>query len=146
MIKKRIRQTTAILTTACIFSACTQKTEQQPVVQMTEQQPYTEESNLERTTDLAGITEDVETSVCIDYVIESYQNIQQFGYRLFSQQINSKNPVISPVSAYLALAMAGCGADGTTRGEFYNVLGNDMLPLSDDMMNRFPEEIGRAHV
>ena len=62
MIKKRIRQTTAILTTACIFSACTQKTEQQPVVQMTEQQPYTEESNLERTTDLAGITEDVETS------------------------------------------------------------------------------------
>ncbi len=148
MIKKRILQTTAILTTACIFSACTKKaeqqpvvqmTEQQPVVQMTEQQPDTEESNLERTTDLAGMTEDVETSVCIDYVIESYQNIQQFGYRLFSQQINSKNPVISPVSAYLALAMAGCGADGTTRGEFYNVLGNDMLPLSDDMMNRFPE-------
>ena len=82
MIKKRILQTTAILTTACIFSACTKKaeqqpvvqmTEQQPVVQMTEQQPDTEESNLERTTDLAGMTEDVETSVCIDYVIESYK-------------------------------------------------------------------------
>ncbi|MDE6365011.1 MAG: serpin family protein [Lachnospiraceae bacterium] len=136
MIKKGILLTTAIVTAACIFSACTQKTGQQTDLLMTEQEQNTEEQNMANATDLK---EDTETGVCIDYVIESYQNIQQFGYRLFSQHLNSKNPVISPVSAYLALTIAGCGADGATREEFYDVLGKDMIPLSDDLMNRFPK-------
>lgn len=60
-----------------------------------------------------------------------YENIRKFGYYLFEQMAGDENPVISPVSAYLTLTVAGCGADGTTRDEFYNVLGKNM-------------EIGRA--
>ena len=77
-------------------------------------------------------------AVTIDYNIESYESVRKFGYDLLAQNIQDNNPVLSPVSAYLALSMAGCGADGTTREEFYNVLGNDMMTLSDDMMNTFP--------
>lgn len=136
MIKKGILITTVLVTAACIFSACTRKTGQQTDLLTIEQEQNTEEQSM---ASAANLTENTETGVCIDYVIESYQNIQQFGYRLFSQHLNSKNPVLSPVSAYLALAIAGCGADGTTRDEFYDVLGKDMMPLSDDMMNRFPQ-------
>lgn len=86
-------------------------------------------------TDLTGQTA---KAVTIDYNIESYESVRKFGYDLLAQNIQDNNPVLSPVSAYLALSMAGCGADGTTREEFYNVLGNDMMTLSDDMMNTFP--------
>lgn len=86
-------------------------------------------------TDLTGQTTQ---AVTIDYNIESYESVQNFSHDLFMQCIQDKNPVLSPVSAYLALSMAGCGADGTTREEFYNVLGNDMMALSDDMMNTLP--------
>ncbi|MDE7478186.1 MAG: serpin family protein [Lachnospiraceae bacterium] len=68
---------------------------------------------------------------------KSYESVRQFGYSLFAQCICDRNPVLSPVSAYLALAMAGCGADGTTKEEFYNVLGQDMMALSNDMMKFF---------
>lgn len=145
MVQKRIRITTAIVTAACLFSACAQKAAHQPVLQMTEQEQNTNTRNTDTQNsaeqNITNITDSAEataTGVCIDYVIESYQHVQQFGYRLFSQQLNNQNPLISPVSAYLALTMAGCGADGATREEFYDVLGKDMLPLSDDMMNRFP--------
>ena len=45
---------------------------------------------------------------------------------------------ISPVSAYLALSMAGIGADGATREECNSVLGENMLSLSNDLMTRLP--------
>ena len=76
-----------------------------------------------------------------DYSIESYEAVQKFGYELLAQNIQDKNPVLSPVSAYLALAMAGCGADGTTKEEFYKVLGGegeDMITLSYDMIDTLP--------
>ncbi|MBP5304786.1 MAG: hypothetical protein J6Z02_02970 [Lachnospiraceae bacterium] len=38
-----------------------------------------------------------------------------FSYDLFKQVSNEKNPIVSPVSAYLALAMAGAGADALLR-------------------------------
>ncbi len=136
MVQKRIRITTAIVTAACLFSACAQKAAHQPVLQMTEQEQNTNTRNTDTQNsaeqNITNITDSAEataTGVCIDYVIESYQPVQQFGYRLFSQQLNNQNPLISPVSAYLALTMAGCGADGATREEFYDVLGKDMLPL-----------------
>lgn len=68
---------------------------------------------------------------------KKYENIRKFGYNLFCQNMQEKNPVVSPLSAYLTLVMAGCGADGTTKTEFINVLGTDMMPLAADMMNTF---------
>ncbi len=71
---------------------------------------------------------------------KSYESIQKFGYDLFRYNIQDKNPILSPISAYLTLVMAGCGADGTTKAQFLNVLGNDMMALSADMMNLFSDE------
>ncbi len=121
-----------VIAVVCIFSACADKVEKVSAIPETE-----EKENKSPVLELTSLTEDTAQSVCIDYVIESYENIQKFGYDLFAQCIDDENPVFSPVSAYLALSMAACGADGTTREELYSVLGNDLLSLSDDMMNRF---------
>ena len=68
----------------------------------------------------------------------SYQRVLSFSLELFSQNLEEKNPVISPISAYIALAMAGEGADGDTRKEFEYVLGEDMQSAPLDMMHRLP--------
>lgn len=73
-------------------------------------------------------------------VRQSYESVQKFSYRLFAQNLNEKNPVLSPVSAFLALSMAGCGAYGMTKEEFYYVLGKDMQVQIIDMMNMLPAE------
>ncbi len=132
MVKRGLFIAIAVFVAVFVFSACARKVEKLPVVREPEEK---EKNNMEL--ESMSLTKTTTQSVCIDYVIESYRNIQKFAYDLFAQHIDSENPVLSPVSAYLALSMAGCGADGTTKEEFYNVLGNDLLPLSDDMMNRF---------
>lgn len=76
---------------------------------------------------------------CIDYDIDSYEPVQAFSYKLFQENIGEENPVLSPVSAYLALFMAGVGADGNTREEFDSILGDGMEVFSYDMMNVLPK-------
>ncbi len=132
MVKKGIFIIITVIAVVCVFSACARKAEKMSVVPETE-----EKKNDSLEAESIPSTENITQSVCIDYTIESYKNVQKFAYDLFAQHIDSENPVLSPVSAYLALSMAGCGAEGTTKEEFYNVLGNDLLSLSDDMMNRF---------
>lgn len=66
-------------------------------------------------------------------------DIQDFSYQFFAQNLDSENPVLSPVSAYLALSMVGLGAEGSTQEEFMNVLGKDMALASEEMMNLLPK-------
>lgn len=66
-----------------------------------------------------------------------YETMKQFAYHLFGQMTDAENPVISPVSAYLTLAVAGCGANGTTKDEFYNVLGQNMEMLAGEIKKDF---------
>ncbi|HBV83874.1 MAG TPA: hypothetical protein DEB74_14030 [Lachnospiraceae bacterium] len=68
---------------------------------------------------------------------KTYESVQKFGYDLFRQNMQEKNPILSPLSVYLTLAMAGCGADGTTKAEFIKVLGDNMSSLSADIINIF---------
>ncbi len=68
---------------------------------------------------------------------KTYESVQKFGYDLFQQNMQEKNPILSPLSVYLTLAMAGCGADGTTKAEFIKVLGDNMSSLSADIINIF---------
>ncbi len=82
--------------------------------------------------------EDLDALQVDDYAVRSYEKVQNFAYELFAQNISSQNPVLSPVSAYLALSMAGCAADGSTADEFFNVLG-DMDVFADDMMSNIPQ-------
>lgn len=76
----------------------------------------------------------------IDYSIDSYAPVQKFSYELLLQNLGESNPVLSPVSAYLAVSMAGLGAEGETYKEFQEVLGLDMMYLPDDLANRLPED------
>ncbi|MDE6621976.1 MAG: hypothetical protein K2K74_16090, partial [Lachnospiraceae bacterium] len=136
MIRKHTITTSAIITTACLFSGCASRSSAEPEWQITEQtQADSSDSNKNM---VENLTENTAQGVCIDYAILSYEDVQRFGYELFSQNICEENPVLSPVSAYLALSMAGCGADGATMDEFYNVLG-DMEVFSDDLINTLPQ-------
>lgn len=65
--------------------------------------------------------------------------LSDFTQRLFANVLESdkENPVISPVSAYIALAMASDGAEGETLSEFEQLLGMDKQSLetfSRDLM------------
>lgn len=77
---------------------------------------------------------------------ERDQQIRLFGYRLFDVASGgqAQNPVLSPVSAYLALSMAGAGASGATRDEFCDVLGADMVSLSGQLMDDLPLSMANA--
>lgn len=160
MIKKRLIISSAIIAAACIFSACavskenvetdrqitsqspaaTPETESHTLAGNTDEQnpAATSEADSHTNTRVENLTEKATQEICIDYAIQSYEDLQNFGYRLFAQNISDTNPVLSPVSAYVALSMAGCGADGTTEDEFVSVLG-DMDVFSDDIMNHIPQ-------
>lgn len=68
------------------------------------------------------------------------KSVQTFGYQLMEQYLSQENPVLSPVSAYVMLGMAGNGAKGATKKEFEKVLGSDMLSVSESIMNTLPQE------
>ena len=137
MRRKSILIASTVMTSVCLLGACGKiKSESQVWQEELSVSDKKEENQMETAvTDLTGQTAQ---GVTIDYSTDSYESVQKFGYDLLAQSIQDENPMLSPVSAYLALSMAGCGADGTTKEEFYNVLGNDMMALSDDMMNILP--------
>lgn len=94
-------------------------------------------------TSVKNLTDDLGIEVCIDYEIDNYAPVQDFSYRLFKENIDSENPVLSPISAYLALSMAAEGASGDTEKEFIDALGggeDNMLVYSDSIMNNMHAE------
>lgn len=72
----------------------------------------------------------------------TYQPVQDFGFTLFKENMKETNPVLSPVSAYIALTLAGNGAEGNTKQEFINVLGEKekMTEMSCEIMNSLPKK------
>lgn len=78
--------------------------------------------------------------ICIDYSEPSMEPVQEFAYEMLSCNLKKKNPVFSPVSAYLALCMAANGAQGKTKKELQRVLGEDLLCLPDYVMNLLPQK------
>lgn len=146
MRKKNILMATAVMAVICLFGGCGLLPLQPDGSRQGEVSEGDKEEENQMETGVTDLTGQTAQRVTIDYNIESYESVQKFGHDLLAQNIQDKNPVLSPVSAYLALSMAGCGADGTTREEFYNVLGNDMMALSDDMMNTLPAKGDSLHL
>lgn len=70
----------------------------------------------------------------------SYEAFNQFSYRFFQENMEEENPVLSPVSAYVALSMAGLGAQENTKEEFTSVLGDyaDITAICDSFMTTLP--------
>lgn len=97
---------------------------------------------------VVNLSEQNHTEICIDYSIKNYQPVQDFGFALFKENRYETNPVLSPVSAYIALTMVGNGAGGDTRLQFLDVLGKngDMTVMSDSMMNMLPQKTDRLEI
>lgn len=81
---------------------------------------------------------------CADFTPAS-----DFGMKLFAETLKSgdENPVISPVSAYLCLAMVMLGTEGETLQEFENVLGGDtaaVASLAHDLFEKLMDVEGNT--
>ncbi len=160
-MKKRI--ITAFILSSAVCAAgicgCSQQTEKQAHASQPAQTDVNLEDSTTKETDksyennniksadntsVKNLTDDLTMEICIDYAImDSYTPVQDFSYRLFKENIDSENPVLSPISAYLALSMASAGASGDTEKEFIDVLGggeDNMLVYSDCIMNNFHAE------
>ncbi|MCM1183157.1 MAG: serpin family protein [Roseburia sp.] len=99
------------------------------------------EKTNEKNNSVINLTANNNTITCIDYAIKDYAPLREFCYALFGENTDRENPVLSPVSAYLALSMVGMGAGGNTEAEFRSVLGEeDMTVFADDMMNTLPAD------
>lgn len=72
--------------------------------------------------------------------VPDYSKVQDFSGKLFSESLDNNNPVLSPVSAYLALALTGEGAGGETAQEFQDVMGENRQAVSKDIMDSFPAD------
>jgi len=70
----------------------------------------------------------------------SYDALNQFSYQFFRENMEEENPVLSPVSAYVALSMVGIGAQSGTKEEFDAVLGDysDITAICDNLMTTLP--------
>ena len=69
----------------------------------------------------------------------SCEALQAFSQQLMLENMDKENPLLSPVSAYLALGMVGMGAEGETLQEFQNILGSNMPAISQKMMEQYPQ-------
>lgn len=87
-----------------------------------------------------NLTANLGEGISIDYSIQSYEAVQNFSYELFRENMTEENPVLSPVSAYLALGMAGAGAKGDTLLEFKQVLGEDLVCIPHSLMTTLPKD------
>ena len=72
--------------------------------------------------------------------LADFGSAQLFSKNLFLKSQEETNPVLSPVSAYLALSLAGTGARGETAQEFEAVLGDGQQAVAGKWMNTLPAD------
>lgn len=81
-------------------------------------------------------------------MLESMPNeeeaLKNFTYGMFDAVKDEKNPLVSPLSVYFVLSMAGVGARGETAEEYEQLLGNEYALASkilmEELMNRGTEK------
>lgn len=61
-----------------------------------------------------------------------------FSYNMLKENLDETNPVLSPMSAYLAMGMVGLGAKGDTLAEFENTMGKGMQTTAGTLMQELP--------
>lgn len=122
---------------AAALCGCTRPA-QDPLSDESGSKPDTKNNGVTALVDNAGKQAPTDLEECTDFTAA-----QQFGLKLFSKtiQMGDENPVISPASAYLCLAMVMNGAKGETLAEFKEVMGGELdainslaYTLSDKLM------------
>ena len=139
-IMMRKKYLMGILFTACVLSGCAQSVvaeEQRLGEETISKETLVEESRVEETMDYNDTQTKEENKVYTDC---SYEALKEFSYRLFQENTEEENPVLSPVSAYIALSMVGIGAQNGTKEEFASVLGDyaDITAICDNIMTTLP--------
>lgn len=71
---------------------------------------------------------------------DDVETLRTFSWQLMTENMEQENPILSPVSAYLALGMVGMGARGETEEEFRALLGSNMPGVSQRLMERYPRD------
>ena len=61
-----------------------------------------------------------------------------FSYNMLKENLEESNPVLSPMSAYLAMGMVGLGAKGNTLTEFESTMGKGMQSTAGKLMQELP--------
>ena len=89
---------------------------------------------------IVNLTSDIPAAVYEYAGKTEYSGAQRFGKNLFAKSLDETNPVQSPVSAYLAITLAGVGAKGQTAEEFDAVMGVNRQALSEQFMKTLPAE------
>lgn len=89
-------------------------------------------------TGVEELTKNPKAVVCLAYTETDENIVNTFSYELFSKSLDMTNPVMSPVSAYLAMSMVGIGAQGETGEEFQSVFGEGKTLISDELMDKLP--------
>lgn len=146
-MKKKDLKSTMILSAAmlfavCLLGGCTNTDASAAAMQNGQKTIQEEEQTTDRETEQNKHTASAEPTINIkdDEAVINYDSLNQFSYELFVQNMNEVNPVLSPVSAYMALSMAGLGSQNNTKEEFTSVLGddNDMTGICYNIMNHLP--------
>jgi len=111
-----------------LFAAC--RGDVPPASDPVETPPHAEESPIP-----APDEPEPDQTPVSDLPAETRQAILSFSQALFHGMLDSDglNPVLSPLSAYYALAMVALGAGGETAAEFQDVLGRDPAALAEDL-------------
>ena len=71
-------------------------------------------------------------------VVTDETAVWEFSHRMLQENLNETNPVLSPVSAYLALGMVGLGAKGDTLAEFESTMGEGFETTAAGLMQAIP--------
>ncbi len=79
----------------------------------------------------------INTPVSIEPVTDD-EALWSFSYKMIKENIEEVNPVLSPMSVYLAMGMVGLGAKGDTLTEFENVMGKEMHTTAGKLMQELP--------
>lgn len=75
----------------------------------------------------------------VSEVIKEDGSLWRFSHRLLQESLEEMNPVMSPVSAYLALGMTGLGAKGETLEAFEAVMGTNMQDIAENCIQNLPK-------
>lgn len=126
--------TAAIILTVCFLGGCASENMSAAAVPMQSKTAEHESSAAEEKPAIEDVAVDKEMTK------DSYAALNKFSYELFGENMDEDNPVLSPVSAYIALSMAGMGAENNTREEFASVLGDytDITAICGNMMTTLP--------
>ncbi|MBR3824523.1 MAG: serpin family protein [Lachnospiraceae bacterium] len=132
---------TCLLIGVCLFSGCAKGdvTGEMENSKKVQKEDVVHKEKETKEVKVVNLTANNATEICLDYEIKNYEPIQRFGYELFALNTEKENPVISPVSAYLALALAGKGAEGETKKAFLDVL-PDLECIPHDLMHNLPRD------